>query len=128
MLVNYTKRAFLWCVLYYGLIIFSVFYLREKIGIINWDMTFVFVPLLFLAISSESMTRKKELNAKILRPYSILDFSIKCVVYILAQLAYRRILIGTFFYIDFAVIVIALLVSLFAEFMMLRIAKRNNKH
>ena len=93
LLVRYAKRAYLWSALYYASIIFAMFYLRNKVEIKNRNMVFVFLPLLILAISSETMSRNtkdRELNTKILLPYSLIDFILKIIVCAIAQLIHRN--------------------------------------
>lgn len=89
-------RSVIWNVCFYGLCIFSAFYLKDKSEIKNFDVIFVFLPLIFLAIPTESLGIKK---FKIL---TISDFVIKILAYILSQLIYRRIVAAPYFWVCIA--------------------------
>lgn len=53
------KRAVIWNILYYAAILFSTFYLVKKDVLLNWDVTLVFLPLFFVACSSETLSLKR---------------------------------------------------------------------
>ena len=86
-------RSIIWNLCFYGLCVFCVFYLKSKLEIKNFDVLFVFLPLIFLAFSTEDFKTKK---FKIL---NIVDFVIKILAYSLSQLVFRRIAIGPYFWI-----------------------------
>lgn len=89
-------RSLIWNLCFYGGCFFCVFYLKNKIEIKNFDVIFVFLPLIFLAFSTECFKIK---NFKVL---TLLDFVIKILAYILSQLIFRRIAIGPYFWICIA--------------------------
>lgn len=90
-----------------------MFYLVKFDEIKNWNGLLVFLPLLIIAVSSETMTRNKELKANRVKPYSIIDFMLKILVYILAQVAYRRLLNENMFFVLFSLTVLLGVVSFY---------------
>ena len=125
MLINYIKRAFIWSALYYSFIFFSIFYLHPKEAIQGWDGLLVFISLLFIGISTETMSQKKELNAKRLKPYSVLDVGAKICVFLLAECIYRKIISATLQYWFFTFIVMMCAFSIIMEIKMLLIIKND---
>ena len=125
MLINYIKRAFIWSALYYSFTFFSIFYLHPKETIQGWDGLLVFISLLFIGISTETMSKKKELNAKRLKPYSILDVGAKMCVFLLAECIYRKIINTTLQYWFFTFIVMMCAFSIIMEIKMLLIIKND---
>ncbi len=80
-------RAILWTILYYSACIFAIFYLKEKQEILNWDVAVVFLPLVFLACSTEILSKGRgTVNFK---PWSYIDFAAKVLAYIAAQFIFR---------------------------------------
>ena len=84
-------RSVIWNLCFYGGCVFCVFYLKNKIEIKNFDVIFVFLPLIFLSFSTECF---KIENFKIL---TCLDFVIKILAYILSQFIFRHIAVGLYF-------------------------------
>ncbi len=85
MLNGYAKRSTLWSVLFYGLCIAALFVLRGKSEPKNGEILFIFVPLLILGISSESMSK---IVFKCLKPYNVIDFCVKLSAFAMLQLPY----------------------------------------
>ncbi len=108
------NRAFIWCAIYYLLNTIAMCYLTFRAQILNWDTLLVFLPLLFLAFSSESLIKAKENN---LYPYSAIDFLAKGAAFIFAQLVYRRLMTGLV-WIPIVLFILCIALSLFCEYMM----------
>lgn len=85
MLRGYAKRSTLWSVLFYGLCITALFVLRGKTEPKNGEILLIFVPLLLLGISSESMSK---IVFNCLKPYNAIDFCIKIAAFAMLQLPY----------------------------------------
>lgn len=117
---KYIYRSFVWNGLNLFFCIFNMFYLVKFDEIKNWNCVLVFLPLLIIAISSESMTRNKTLRSYRVRPYSLIDFVLKLFVFILSEIAYRKISEDKIFYILFFLIVLLGTVSFALEVLMLR--------
>ena len=66
------KKSIIWSVFFYATSLFAILYLKEKEEILNWDTVFVFIPLIFLAFSSESFSKSLKDEIKKLRPYCCL--------------------------------------------------------
>lgn len=109
------------------LIIISIFYLYPKETIKNWDGLFVFIPLLLLGISTETMSRNKKLNAKKLKPYSLLDFLVKIGAFIFAECIYRKLVGTVFICCFFGLLIIAFVCSIILDVKMLLIVKNDEK-
>ena len=75
-----------------------MFYLVEFVEIKNWNMFFVFFPILLIAISSETMTRNKNLQPQRAKPFSLIDFILKIIAYILSQIGCRRVMVDNIFF------------------------------
>ena len=90
MSVARVKRAFVWCAAYYVLTFVSVLYLYPLENVKGWDGLLVFVPLLLLGISSETMTGKKTPLAQRIKRYAASNFSAKAVTFVLAECIYRK--------------------------------------
>lgn len=127
MLINYVKRAFVWSALYYGLTFISIFYLYSKDTIEGWNGLLVLIPLFFIGISTETMSKKKELNTKRLKPYSLLDFWAKLFAFVFAQCIYRKIINVTLQGWYFAFIVLICVFSIVMEMKMFMIVKREKR-
>lgn len=98
MVYRRAKRSILWIIIYYGVSLFAIFYLKEIEIINNWNVIWVFLPLLVLTFSSETIAVKRlQDGRKILTPYSYIDFASKFLAYICSQLIYRHIAVGVFF-------------------------------
>lgn len=82
-------RAIVWNILYYAACIFAIFYLKDKQEILNWDVAVVFLPLIFLACSTEIFSKGKD-KANF-RPWNYIDCAAKVLAYVMAQLIFRRI-------------------------------------
>ncbi len=98
-------RSIIWNLCFYGLCVFCVFYLKEKQKIENLDTIFVFLPLIFLAFSTECLKIKE------LRILTISDFGIKILAYVLSQLIFRKIAIGPYFWICIITLVVCFVFS-----------------
>lgn len=82
-------RAAIFGLLYYAACILAIFYLKEKQEILNWDVVLVFLPLIFLACSTEILSKGKDtVNFK---PWNYIDFAAKVLAYIVAQFIFRGI-------------------------------------
>ena len=80
-------RAAIFSLLYYAACILAIFYLKDKQEILNWDIVLVFLPLVFLACSTEIFSKGKgTVNFK---PWSYIDFAAKVAAYIVAQFIFR---------------------------------------
>ncbi|MDR2201410.1 MAG: hypothetical protein LBP26_01385 [Clostridiales bacterium] len=117
---RYIWRAFAINVVFVFFSYFALIYLVHIPDIKNWDMLFVFLPILIIAISSETMTKKAELRSFRVRPYNILGFCIKCAVYILVQIGFRRLVIDPLFFVILAIISALILTSFLFEWIMLK--------
>lgn len=124
MLKNRVYRTFLWSFIYYALVIFCIFYLEKKVEIKNWDVIWVFVPLVFIACSSESFSKKQIENNKALQPYNYIDFSAKGLAYIFSQLIYRHIAQDIFFWLCFVIILCLLICSIICDILMISSYKK----
>ena len=91
-----TIRCFVWNLCFFALCLFCIFYLKDKFEIKNFDVVSVFLPLIFLAFSTELF------KVKALRIYAIADLILKILAYVLAQLIFRRIAMYAGFWICFA--------------------------
>ncbi len=85
MLGGYAKRSTLWSALFYGLCIAAVFVLHGKTEPENGEILFIFVPVLLLGISSESMSK---IVFKCLKPYNAIDFCFKLSAFAMLGLPY----------------------------------------
>ena len=82
-------RAAIFGLLYYAACILAIFYLKDKQEILNWDVVLVFLPLIFLACSTEIFSKGKgTVNSK---PWSYIDLAAKVLAYIAAQFIFRGI-------------------------------------
>jgi hypothetical protein len=97
-----------------------MFYLVKFEEIKNWNVLLVFLPLLIIAISSEIMTRKKELRSDRVKPYSIFDFVLKILIYILSEVAFRKLLDEDMFFILFSLVLLLGIASFVCEVLMLK--------
>lgn len=80
-------RAAIFSLLYYAACILAIFYLKDKQEILNWDVVLVFLPLVFLACSTEIFSKGKgTVNSK---PWSYIDLAAKVLAYIVAQFIFR---------------------------------------
>ncbi len=120
MLYHRARRTILWNILYYLLSLFCTFYLIKKVAILNWDVILVFLPLVLVAFSTETMSIKYEQDLKILRPYSIIDLIFKLLAYISSQLIYRHIAGGAFFWICICQFSICVVVSIICSILMIK--------
>ena len=75
-------RSLIWNLCFYGGCFFCVFYLKNKIEIKNFDVIFVFLPLIFLAFSTECFKIK---NFKVL---TLLDFVWICIAFLFGCFAF----------------------------------------
>lgn len=83
------SRAFIWFTLYYALLIFNAVYLAKIEDITGANVVLVFLPLIILAISAESMSEKMRGERINLQPWAGMDFGAKVFAYIFGQLIYR---------------------------------------
>mgnify|MGYP001782979903 CR=1 FL=1 len=80
-------RAAIFGLLYYAACILAIFYLKEKQEILNWDVAVVFLPLIFLACSTEILSKGR--GHENYKPWSYIDFAAKVLAYIAAQFIFR---------------------------------------
>ncbi len=120
-----SHRAIVWNIIYYVLIIFCTFYLKEKLEIKNWNVIFVFLPLIFLAFSTESFSKIG--NCKVFTPYNYIDFSSKVVAFIFSQLIFRHIVQGVLFWLCLSGIIFCVIISIVCSiFMIVHNKKQEN--
>lgn len=120
MLYRRANRTILWDILYYSLSLFCTFYLKEKVIILNWDVALVFLPLVIVAFSSETISIKGTQNCKLLRPYCFIDLIFKLIAYISSQLIYRLIVEGAFFWVCICIFSICVGVSIVCSILMIK--------
>ena len=80
-------RAAIFGLLYYAACILAIFYLKDKQEILNWDVVLVFLPLVFLACSTEIFSKGR--GNENYKPWSNIDFAAKVLTYIVAQFIFR---------------------------------------
>lgn len=80
-------RAAIFGLLYYAACILAIFYLKDKQEILNWDVVLVFLPLVFLACSTEIFSKGR--GNENYKPWSYIDFAAKVLTYIVAQFIFR---------------------------------------
>lgn len=117
------KRAVIWNILYYAAILFSTFYLVKKDVLLNWDVTLVFLPLFFVACSSETLSLKRN---KVLSPFCFIDFPFKLLAFISAQLIYRHIVADVYVGICITLLFICSAVSFVCSVLMIIRSKNKN--
>lgn len=116
-------RAVLWNILYYAACFFAIFYLKDKSEILNWDVAAVFLPLIFLACSTEIFSKGKDtVNFK---PWNYIDFAGKMVAYVMAQLIFRRIVPEELLWLCVEAFVTFLALSAVCCFIMIKISKES---
>ena len=98
-----TIRCFVWNLCFFALCLFCIFYLKDKPQIKNFDIIPVFLPLVFLAFSTEIFKVKQ------LKIYGIADFVLKILAYIFAQLIFRRIVFAAGFWVCLALFFVCFL-------------------
>ena len=103
---NLMIRYFVWNMCFYLLCIFCIFYLKDKPSIANFNVLLVFLPLIFLAFSTEIFKVKK------FKIFGIANFVVKVLGYVFAQLIFRRIAHGTGFWLCLALFLICFGVSI----------------
>lgn len=118
------KRAIIWNILYYSLSLFCTFYLREKQNIVNWDVVLVFLPLIIVGCSSETISINREQESKVLRPYCFIDLITKFIAYINSQLIYRHIAEDLFFWMSISLFSMCVVVSLLCSWRMIKRSKK----
>lgn len=116
---NYIYRAFVWNALNLAICVFNMFYLIGFEELVNWNVLLVFLPWIIIAISSETMSRKKELNAKRVRPYSIIDFILKILACYLSQITYSKSISQDYFYLMLTAVCVLGAISFALEIIML---------
>ena len=82
-------RSFYWSTAYYLLLVLSVIYLMGKESIINAEVLLVFIPLILLVLSTETMSKKFKDEQINLQPFALIDFIAKLGAFIFAQILYR---------------------------------------
>jgi magnesium-transporting ATPase (P-type) len=117
---NCLYRAFVINVFYGISSLYALFYLVQFEEIKNWDCLVVFNPLIFLAFSSETMTGKQELKSYRVKPLNVIDFVLKCAVFIITEIGYRRLQIDGIFYGIVVLTIILLILSFVFEWIMLK--------
>lgn len=117
---NRAKRAIIWNILYYVLCMVGIFYLKGKEKILNWDVMLVFLPLVILAISSETFPIMRKKGDKGLKPYCFIDFISKVLAYIWSQLIYRHIVNNLYFWIFLCLIAVSFVVSIVCSILMIK--------
>lgn len=80
-------RAAIIGLLYYAACILAIFFLKDKQEILNWDVVLVFLPLVFLACSTEIFSKGR--GNENYKPWSYIDFAAKVLAYIAAQFIFR---------------------------------------
>lgn len=96
--------------------------MRKEI-ILNWDVVLVFLPLVLIAFSSETLSIRHKSNCKILRPYNFVDIFFKFLAYISSQLIYRHIVKGAFFWISIIIFAICVVISIICSIFMIKLSK-----
>lgn len=120
MLYRRARRTILWDILYYSLSLFCIIYLKNKVTILNWNVALVFLPLLIMAFSSETILKKGEKDRNILKPYCYIDLLFKAIAYISSQLIYRRIVTGSCFWFGISLFSICAVVSVVCSILMIK--------
>lgn len=118
------RRAIIWDLLYYGFCLFAIFYLIDKNEIKNWDTIFVFIPLIFLGCSTETLSKTNCKGNFLLSPYCYIDFCTKVISYIVAQIMFRRIVRDIYLEICCSVIVGLMIVSVVCAVFMIKRSKK----
>ena len=118
-------RSLLWNVLYYTFCVFAIFYLLKKDEIINWDVSFVFIPLIFLAFSTETLSKKSKDRFQSLRPYNYIDFVLKIITFIITQLIIRKIIISTLLWICICAVFFMCISSIVCSIVMIAKQSKN---
>ena len=101
---NLAIRCFIWNLFFFALCLFCVFYLKDKPEIKNFDIIPVFLPLVFLAFSTEMF------KVKAFHIFAIADFTLKVLAYVFAQLIFRRIVMHTGFWVCLSLFFICFLI------------------
>ena len=116
-------RAVLWNILYYAACFFAIFYLKDKPEILNWDVAAVFLPLIFLACSTEIFSKGK--GKADFKPWNYFDFAAKVLAYVMAQLIFRRIVPDELLWLCAEAFVTFLALSAVCCFIMIIISKKS---
>lgn len=114
------RRTILWDILYYSLSLFCIIYLKNKVTILNWDVALVFLPLLIIAFSSETILKKGGKDRNIFKPFCYIDLLFKAIAYISSQLIYRRIVTGGYFWVGISLFSICAVASVVCSILMIR--------
>lgn len=122
MIKTLAGRALLWNILYYGSCVFAILYLLEKDEIINWDVTFVFIPLIFLACSTEALSKK---CSQTFKPYNYVDFILKIITFIITQLFIGKSIKSTLLWFCVGAVVFMFIISVILSITMMN--RQKNK-
>lgn len=118
-------RAFIWFALYYGLEIFIAAYLAQFEEITGVNAVLVFVPLIILAISTESMSKKMDGERINLRPWANVDFCAKALAFIFAQMIFRFPQNGALVIVMWVLVALCVVCSLTTEIVAIKKANRH---
>ena len=111
-------RAIFLSIAYYLFVFINIFMLKDKIDIKNWDVLYLFLPLIILGVSTESLLFDT-LTTRIVKIFAYMDLVSKGIGYLFHSLIIRHVLIGPWYYVGLSLVILSTIYSIICNIVMI---------